>query len=120
MNFGRGPALRCHYVAFDPKDVTRWWHGQVSAVATNGEVRSLVCEPGDPGASPTFLLAIMPSDQGMVEAPLAAFFCEDIVGNRFRFLVDRSGRDTWHRGESPRPQWAQTPLLWGYPSMQPR
>lgn len=71
----------------------------------------------------TFLLAIMPTDAGIVAEPLATFSCEDIAGNRIRVLVDRPNRDIWRPGQSPKPpRSAEAPLLWGYvnPSMQPR
>ena len=118
QNVGTGPALRCFYFQCTPTKVSEWWCGRAAAVASGGSVLVGCTNPGE--VSPTYLLHVMPADMGMVEEPLAALFCEDIVGNRIRFLVDRPGRDIWRLGETPKPQWAQTPLLWGYPSMQPR
>jgi hypothetical protein len=118
-NVGRGPALRCFYFACDPHKVSTWWYVKLPAIQSGGSVNERFGAT-DGGSSPLYLLNIMPADSGMIEEPLSAFFCEDIVGNRLRFLVDRPGRDIWRPGDKLTPQWASTPLLWGYPSWQQR
>ncbi len=110
-NLGKGQALRCTYVAFESSDIKLWCIAQLPGLRAEETVAGLVATP-QYGQAPTYLLRRMPDDNGQIDPPLAVLICEDVFGNRHRFLADRFGRDTWHPGDTPVPTWAISPLLW--------
>jgi hypothetical protein len=110
-NLGKGPARRCFYFACDPSNVGFWCTAQHPGLRGDETIELRASAP-QTGETPMYLLHLRPHDQGNVPAPFAAMFCEDVFGNRIRFIEGRWGRDIWHPGDDYSPTWATTPLLW--------
>ena len=109
VNLGKGQAIRCYYFACEPNMVDLWCFCKHPGLRGEEKV-DLVAEPRY-GKPPLELLQLTPHED-VAEPPWAALFCEDILGNRLRFLPGRWGRDSWHEGDHPVPAWATHPLLW--------
>jgi hypothetical protein len=109
-NLGKGQALRCYYFACEPENTTLWCYATHPGLTGDQSVELVAVAQS--GMTPMHLLQMVPHDDGRVDAPFAALFCEDVFGNRIRFLPGRTGREIWRPGEAPVPDWAVAPLLW--------
>lgn len=109
VNLGNGQATRCSSFACEPTDVNLWCFLKHPGLRGT-ETIDLVAEPRYANV-PMDLLQLTPHET-QVDPPWAALFCEDILGNRLRFLPGRWGRDSWHEGDHPVSAWAIHPLLW--------
>lgn len=109
-NLGKGQALRCYYFACDRGNVTLWGFAQHSGLV--GEESVPLTTQAQYGHTPMELLELVPHDDHRVEAPFAAIFCEDVFGNRVRFLPELRTREVWHEGDVPVPSWATAPRVW--------
>lgn len=72
-NVGRGPALKCSYVAFLPTELNVWSYAELPALVS-GQQDQPMCKRGD-GPSPLYLVDQMPHDDGW-QPTYAALFCE--------------------------------------------
>jgi hypothetical protein len=111
-NVGRGHAQRCYYFACERTNVNFWCFARVDAIRGEGTTGPINTTP-QYSQTPTYLLELMPYEKGRVGESWTALLCEDVLGNRIRFIGDDWSRNVWRVGDPDPPQWAISPLLWG-------
>ena len=109
-NLGKGKAISCYYVMRRTMDNHWCWlrHPGLSGGETAQELHA---SPGQ-GDPPWELLEPSPQDRDQTARLEGALFCEDALGNRFRFPFGRKGRDVSRLNDEDRPAWAMAHLVW--------
>lgn len=111
-NVGKGWAVHCCYIAIHSGNDNFWCMSRLDAIGGDTTICDLVVPAVQDKRPPTEVLELGAHDDGRTDPPWSALFCEDVFGNRLRFVVGRWGRDVWSPGKPNPPRWAVDPVLW--------
>lgn len=103
-NFGRGPAFDCLYVHV--VDDLTWCFDRLYGLA--GDAKSEREVFLGTGAPPWELFPV----EQRFSAGAAVLLCEDVLGNRLRFLMGRRDPDIWRPSDGKAPEWASSKFAW--------
>lgn len=109
-NLGKGQAISCYYVMRRTMD-NHWCELRHHGLPGGEAAQELHASPGE-GDPPWELLNPSPRDSDQTARLIGALFCEDALGNRFRFPIGRKGRDVSRPGDERSPEWATSHLIW--------
>jgi hypothetical protein len=106
VNFGRGPALHCLCVAFWPEVMVKARSSLLFDLSPDDEF-DVVTEPHVdwpvPGPDVTGQPPSATVPQGYPSARVA--FCQDQLGNSYRFVPWKVDADVWRPDDESRPEW---------------
>ena len=100
-NFGRGPALHCLFVAFWPDEATKVRSPLLFDLSPNEALSAIVrAEPRGWSVPGRDVTGARPAGAKFIRVA----FCQDQLGNSYRFVPFRVDADVWQPKE-PRPAW---------------